>query len=309
MSRGDDMKEQLRCPQPLDRSAPAPGVARDGEAGEPAMLRFADADRDRHFRELGYVIFPLLDADSIDRLTLYWRSLDDPACRRPYALSLASDNAALRRESSDLLASIIAPRLAPILPEADFIFGGYSEKQANEPASALPFHQDPSFVDESIWGAANIWIPLVDISMDNGPLHVVAGSHLCPRARRAFNQAFAFAEHERALTALATPLLVRAGEAILFAHSLFHFSPPNRSEAPRLAAGGMLAERGAPLLYDFVAPADRSRIHCFPATPSTFVSVPIAARPPGDAGAIVPAEAPRLGPGDLSRMGALAQPG
>ena len=281
------------------------GVSPDNRPNEPAMLRFADAARNRHFRENGYAVFPLLDADSVNRLTDYWRRIDDPACQRPYALSLTSSNAALRREASDLLASIIGPLLAPILPDAEFVFGGFAEKRANEPASGLSFHQDPSFVDEAEWGAGNIWIPLVDIEPDNGPLYIVAGSHLCPYSRRGFNQGFAFAGNESALTALATPLFPRAGEAIMFAHSLFHFSPPNRSPRPRPAAANVVAQRGAPLHYNYADPADRSRVHVFPATPSTFLEVPITARPLGEPAKIVPTELARLEPDDLRRLAAL----
>jgi ectoine hydroxylase-related dioxygenase (phytanoyl-CoA dioxygenase family) len=154
----------------------------------------------------------------------------------------------------------------------------------------VPFHQDPSYVDESRWGAANIWVPLVDIDADNGPLWVVSGSHRFNRGRRAFNQSFVYAADQDALAELARPLLVRAGEAVVLAHSLFHFSPPNRSARPRPAIGAVLVERGAPLYYNIIDGADRDWIEIFEADPELFLAAPISTRPDRAATARVPVQ-------------------
>jgi hypothetical protein len=180
---------------------------------------------------------------------------------------------------SDIAATALVPRLTPLLPAAALVYAGFASKASHEPASLIPFHQDPSFVDEHRWGAANIWVPLVDINADNGPLFVVPGSHRINRGRRGFNQGFAYAEHEEQLRALACPIHARAGEAIVFAHTLFHFSPANRSAHPRPVVGGLLTDRTAPLLYNFVDPLDRDWIEVYEADPPLFLAAPIATRP------------------------------
>ena len=178
----------------------------------------------------------------------------------PYAASLFSPDACYRRTVSQAVTAVIEPRLGALAPDAQLVYAGFASKAPSEPASIVPFHQDPSFVDETRWGSANIWIPLVDLDADNGPLWVVPGSHGFNRGLRGFNQMFGYDAYEAELKSLARPIYARAGQAILFAHTLFHFSPPNRSTRARPAAGGLLVVRGAPLSYNFVDPDDRDWI-------------------------------------------------
>ena len=243
------------------------------------MLRLADAGREAQLRQQGYVVFDFLNLPQVASLRQIWHT-HEPAMRGwPYAASLFSPDAHYRQTLSQAVAAAIQPRLDQCAPEAQLVYGGFTNKAPCEPASVVPFHQDPSFVDEARWGAANIWIPLVDLDDDNGPLWVVPGSHRFNRGLRGFNQLFAYDAHEADLKSLARPLYARAGQAILFSHSLFHFSPPTRSDHARPAAGGLLVERGAPLHYNFVDPDDRAWIEIYPADPSLFLAAPIATRP------------------------------
>lgn len=254
-----------------------------------ASLRFADPLHDTQFRQRGFVVIPLLSGDEIESLTRAWSERDDATRAYPYAATLFSPDADYRRAMSEVAAAMLAPRLAPLVPAAAVVYAGFASKAPREPASLVPFHQDPSFVDEHGWGAANIWVPLVDLDADNGPLFVVPGSHRFNRGRRGFNQVFAYSECEESLRALACPIYARAGEAIIFAHTLFHFSPANRSAHPRPAAGGLVADRAAPLFYNFVDPADRDWIEVYEADPPLFLEVPIATRPACAMAARVPA--------------------
>lgn len=259
-----------------------------------ASLRFADPLHDTQFRQRGFVVIPLLPGDEVAWLTRAWSGRDDATRAYPYAATLFSRDAGYRRAMSEIAAATLAPRLAPLVPAVALVYAGFASKAPREPASLVPFHQDPSFVDEHCWGAANIWVPLVDLDADNGPLFVVPGSHRFNRGRRGFNQVFAYGEHEEALRALACPIHARAGEAIVFAHTLFHFSPPNRSAHPRLAAGGLVADLAAPLFYNFVDPADRGWIEVYEADPPLFLDAPISTRPARTMAARVPAAAEPL---------------
>jgi Phytanoyl-CoA dioxygenase (PhyH) len=244
-----------------------------------ASLRFSDPLHDAQFRQRGFVVVPLLSSDEVASLTRAWSGRDDATRAYPYAATLFSRDAGYRRAMSEIATATLAPRLASLIPEAALVYAGFASKAPREPASVIPFHQDPSFVDEQRWGAANIWVPLIDLDADNGPLFVVPCSHRFNRGRRGFNQVFAYHEHEEALRLLACPIHARAGEAIVFAHTLFHFSPPNRSAHPRPAAGGLIADLAAPLFYNFVDPADRGWIESYEADRALFLDAPIATRP------------------------------
>jgi hypothetical protein len=253
-----------------------------------AWIRFADPSQDEQFRQCGFVVISLLSDAEIVKLTRAWQMRDDVTRGYPYAATLFSRDASYRRAMSAVVTELVAPKLATLIPEAALIYAGFASKAANEPASVVPFHQDPSFVDEQRWGAGNIWISLVDLDADNGPLFVVPGSHRFNRGRRGFNQAFGYDEYETDLRALASPLYLRAGQAVLFAHTLFHFSPPNRSTFPRLAGGGLVADREAPLFYHFVDPVDRQWMEVYAADPPLFLAAPIGTRPARAMAARVP---------------------
>jgi hypothetical protein len=267
-----------------------------------ASLCFADPSLDAAFRQRGYVVVPMLSEGEVASLFDAWAERADVTQAYPYAATLFSPDPAYRQAMSDTVRAVLTPRLAQIVPAAALVYAGFANKAPDEPASLVPFHQDPSFVDEARWGAANIWIPLVDLDDENGPLWVVPGSHRYNRGWRGFNQAFAYAEHEKMLRDYAWPLHVRAGDAILFAHTLFHFSPPNRSPRPRPAAGGLITDRAAPLFYPFVDPADRGWIELYQAEPALFLAAPIGTRPDRTMAARVPATVELLSPDDLRNV-------
>lgn len=224
-------------------------------------------------------MIPLLDTAQVARLESLWASTEDVSLQSPYAVSLASPSINYRTAMSDAVAGEIEPALASIIANVRLIYAGFACKRAQEAASALPLHQDPTFVDEAIWASGNIWIPLRDVGPDDGPLYVVPGSHRLNRGCRAFNQPFAYPALENRLRQMAVPIHARRGEAVIFLHSLCHFSPANRSSAPRLVVGGMLAEENAPLFYCFANADDRTCIAVYDFAPRDFLRQPISSRP------------------------------
>ena len=243
------------------------------------LLKFRCPDLDRHFSGHGYCVTPLLDAAGVRRLEDCWASRADVSLQAPYAVSLASPSMRYRVAMSNAVTREIAPLLAPLLPDARLVYAGFACKRASEPASAMPLHQDPAFVDEMLWASGNIWIALRDVGPEDGPLWVVPGSHRLNRGWRAFNQPFAYPALESRLRDMAVPLYMRRGEAVIFPHSLCHFSPPNRSALPRLAAGGLLVQAGAPLHYCFADPDDRAHIAVYDFAPRDFLRQPVSGRP------------------------------
>ena len=265
------------------------------------MLKLSDPACDAAFRRSGYAVIPLLDAAAVAALREDWDKREDSVQAWPYAASLYSPDVEFRRATHAVIAGTIGPALAQAVPDAELVFAGFACKAANEPASIVPFHQDPSFVDETRWGAANIWIPLVDLDESNGPLWAVPGSHRFNADCRGFNQLFAYSGLEPDLAELARPIHARAGEAVVFAHSLFHFSPPNLSPAPRLAAGGLLAERGAILRYPYVDPEARDWIDLYDADPALFLEAPISTRPARTLVKRIPVQSQRANIEDIRR--------
>ena len=113
----------------------------------------------------------------------------------------------------------------------------------------VPLHQDWSFVDDQRWRSYNVWAPLADVDEGNGCLQLVAGTHTSARQPRAAGSAFFYADLEPMLRQHLRSVPLRAGEAVIFDHCLFHCSPPNASDQLRVAATAALLPQEAPMLY------------------------------------------------------------
>ena len=128
--------------------------------------------------------------------------------------------------------------------------------------SAFPPHQDPTLVDERHHTGVTVWIPLVDVDVANGMLHVVPGSHRFSarlRTQDVDQSTFADFDHQF-LHEHGRGVPMRAGEALIFDNRLVHFSLPNRGREERVVLSfGMRPRSGSCVV---VAPdGDEVAIH------------------------------------------------
>lgn len=108
-----------------------------------------------------------------------------------------------------------------------FLLKGVGEK-------IVPLHQDWNIVDETTSFSFSVWCPLVDVDTNNGCLHVIPGSHNWFNNIRTSNIDSVFMPIDRIKNGL-VPLPIEKGDAVVFAHSLFHGSKPNKSNSTRPA--------------------------------------------------------------------------
>ncbi|MFN7149886.1 MAG: phytanoyl-CoA dioxygenase family protein, partial [Microthrixaceae bacterium] len=104
------------------------------------------------------------------------------------------------------------------------------------PDSASTPHQDWNNVEEDQTLSLSIWVPLVDVDESNGALQVIPGSHRCRPSVRSLDTPSLYLDFTDELEPHLRAVPARAGEAVLYAHNLFHGSRPNRSEEIRVSA-------------------------------------------------------------------------
>lgn len=98
-------------------------------------------------------------------------------------------------------------------------------------------HQDWTFVDEEHFYSGNIWMPLQDTNEENGTLYVIPKTHFAQiKTFRAQTIHELFFEKEHILKPFCIPLKIKKGEALIFQHSLIHYSSANKSNSNRIAA-------------------------------------------------------------------------
>ena len=118
--------------------------------------------------------------------------------------------------------------------------------------SALPLHQDVSYVDERAFRTVVAWVALDDADevIDNGPLQVVPGSHRWDRLPRGTSTWWPYGETHEFLTEHCLEALpVRRGDVLVMDNGLLHCSFPNRTDRPRLAVAVAFAPEEARLLH------------------------------------------------------------
>ena len=113
-------------------------------------------------------------------------------------------------------------------------------------------HQDWNVVDETKYQSVNVWVPLHDVDEKSGALWVLKGSHTLDRKIRGAGYLFPdYSKFTTELEKVAVSVTLKAGEAIVFYHSVIHGSPPNLSSDFRKAACFSVIPKEAPLCIYF----------------------------------------------------------
>jgi len=212
---------------------------------------FVSSEAESIFWRDGAVSAKLLTPEEIEELTVFYLN-EIPPSPMGFHATVFEDNRAYRARVDEHVRSVLWPKLQPYFLDFVPILGTYVVKEHHRPESEVAIHQDWTFVDETRARSINVWCPLVDTDRNNGGLFIFKGSHhLQPAARGPY-----YPSPLRPLTKVLiedylVELPLKAGEAIIYDHSLVHASPENRSDHTRIAVNLVLA------------PHEEQLIHCF----------------------------------------------
>jgi hypothetical protein len=142
-------------------------------------------------------------------------------------------------------------------------FGGAFLYKVPGENSALAAHQDWTIVDEEKYVALNCWVPLCDVTKENGALHVLPGSHYDNiKTIRAPTLPFFFSGHEDEIMRQLIPMEVKAGTAVILNQSVIHYSSPNKSTSVRKAITAGIKSKGAQMYFHYKVP-NRNELEVF----------------------------------------------
>lgn len=228
---------------------------RDGRrASVPTITRtFRDDELQRRFETTGWVVTPLLEPGELDALLGEYRELEHHHERwLPFAegfhTTIYDERDDYRISVGDAFDRHLAPALDRVLADHRIQFANFQVKLPG--AEFLPEHIDWTFVDESRARSVTVWCATGAIDGSNGGLGVIEGTHERVDFIRAVNHRF-YERHSAVAgpDAERTVLSLRPGEAVVFDNRLLHFSTPNRSDGPRLAASCVATPRSEPVVH------------------------------------------------------------
>lgn len=182
-----------------------------------------------------FVIEGFLDKNQLEQLQLFYERLNLFAHTRVSSYGVYTNNkedltAAQNKEIDAYITSVCMPSVQRYFK--DYKVGGSIFLLKGKGDESVPMHQDWNMVDEKENISFAIWSPLVDVDEGNGCLHVIPGSHRWFKNLRSSTIQSVFLPLHSLSTSLKS-IPIKKGDAVIYAHSLFHGSLPNKSAITR----------------------------------------------------------------------------
>jgi len=205
-----------------------------------------DSELQAKFDRQGFVVTPLLAGEQVNALMDLYRQhfpkeisgLYESSRHNSYTVNW-SINQAIRKEV------VIAGRDL-FLPCK--LFGGTFMVKSCADSTVLPLHQDWSVVEEK-YRTFFIWCPLMSVSIRNGCLFVLPGSHLYFQSLRSGSYPSDRFFLPPNLQHYLVDVPLRSGEAIIYSDDLFHGSHANNGSCDRVVVTARVMEEEANLVY------------------------------------------------------------
>lgn len=210
----------------------------------PKMLKvFRSDELQQSFEKNGYVVVPFYTPEEVQELTALYHRLH-PKDEQGFFPSTFSKDKNYRTVADIEIRRICERPMAAYLQDIKTMCGCFIVKSPG-PESAMCVHQDMTLVDESIYTGINIWVPLIDLTLTNGILQVLPGSHrLYPTYRGSTIPGFYDEVNEQIKPYLQT-VFAKAGEAVIFDQSIIHYSDANLSDNVRIVTNTYFTHKDA----------------------------------------------------------------
>lgn len=195
------------------------------------------------------MVVPFLGAEAVKQLKGYFLDNHPQGVNGFYATAHSPDTA-FRQRMNDRIMQAFKEPIAKYFTGCRPLGGSFVVK-SKENTSRLHPHQDWNIVDEDRYRSFNIWVPLVDLTEKNGAIRVMPRSHRWVRNFRGPNIPDAFTNVQEDIWKKMKPLHMKAGEALIYDHRLFHASDPNTTDELRVAAVFGIIPEDAQMFYYF----------------------------------------------------------
>jgi len=206
------------------------------------------------FEKQGFIVLPFLTENEVAMLDAFFDELHPELQGSGFFSGSYSNDFDYKKRASDGIVEVFSRRYAELFQDYVPFGGAFLYKLPGE-NSALAPHQDWTIVDESQHVALNCWVPLCDVTMENGPLMIMPGSHFDRHnVVRAPTVPFFFSGNENLVIQELVPMEVKAGTAVILNQSVIHYSPPNISGKVRKAITAGIKSAGAQMYFHYKEP-------------------------------------------------------
>lgn len=222
---------------------------------------FQSEEHQEQFERDGYIILPFYTAEEIEELTALYHRLH-PQDEKGFFPSTFSSDKNYRQTADSEIQRVCSRSISQYCQDIKVMNGSFIVKTPG-PESGMCVHQDMTLVDESRFTGINIWVPLCDLSVKNGGLFVLPGSHRIHPTYRGSSVREMFSDIMDDMIDYLHPVMVKAGQAVFFDQSIVHFSPPNYSDDIRIVTNTYFTHRDAEFRTCFFSDEHSGKIELF----------------------------------------------
>ena len=225
-------------------------------------LFFKDLDVDNEFNSKGFVVHGNISNETIKLLIDAFNLLEIPdSYGFGYNVGLNTELFEKRKAMQDKITEIISSEILPLLNNKKVFTATFMNKVANSKIF-LPAHQDWTYTDEDQYDSVMCWIPLVDVTMQNGAMCFVPFSHQLFDYTRSFPFPMAQTPVDKNCNELLGYMEIvnmKAGEMVFINHKTVHASFPNSNYKDRLAVGLSIAPQNEDLFVYCLNPITQGK--------------------------------------------------
>lgn len=214
---------------------------------------FKDPKIQEQINEKGYVTIPFIGESALEELRAYYSDIHPngaPGKIEGIHMTTWCEDLDYKLNVANRLSEIYRKPCEALFQDYRTLNNVFIVKDSGQ--TPFKVHQDWNVVDEKENFAINVWIPLYDITKNEGGLWVVEGSHKINRHVRGSAYLFPnYAPFNDELEKSAKSVNLKAGEAIIFYVNIIHGSPPNYGSNERIATCFSVIPKDAPLTIYF----------------------------------------------------------
>ena len=176
---------------------------------------FKSEEHQRLFDKQGFVVFPFLTSEEVVQLNNLFDELHPDLNNGGFFSGSYSSDIDYKKKASNEIVKVFSRAYSDL-----FInytpFGGAFLYKVPSTNSELAAHQDWTIVDEAKHVALNCWVPLCDVTKQNGALSILPGSHFDNfNVIRAPTLPFFFSGNDDLVMKELVPMEVKAGTAVI----------------------------------------------------------------------------------------------
>lgn len=216
-------------------------------------MSFIDKYLGDEYTKNGYLQIPFLSHVQLDALDTVIAKYYIPETNKGFIISNQTMERELNIKLNNEINKVITESIERYLIDFNIFFSVVASKP-NTMESALRLHTDRSIIDEGKNMPVNIWIPLCNVSKENGTLCVFEGSHRFTHSYRGMNTREYYLEgefYEFIENNCLKALDVKRGEAVFYHAGIIHGSSVNHSSSVRNALIVSMFPKNADVIYGY----------------------------------------------------------